>query len=178
MIARSLRWKPSGAYSFLAALISGGLALGVVGTFLFRNPATGVWAVYAAPLYFVAFFLVAEMLVLAVILVRMPLRSANSGARILAVASLAALGGLGFGFVFWWCIEFETPPVWASAIAASGSGGLFGWYARRYELTPQLDRKESASQAAGTATRDEKTSADVLSSRAVRRGDPSNVSSD
>lgn len=137
MILRSLRWKPLGAYSYFGALFAAGLTLGVVGVFLFRNPATAMWAVFASPLYWAAFYIVAGIVVVAIVLLRRMELRLRGGWRVLALALPATLGGIAIGYVFWWCIEFEAPPLWAAAIAAFGSAAAFGWYGRRYELTPR-----------------------------------------
>lgn len=134
MIGRSSRWKPLGAYSYLAVLLASGLTLGVVGVFFVRNPATAVWALVAVPLYLLAFFLVAETVVLAFLALRSTLMRGNSFGRVLALAGLGGVGGIAIATVFWWCIEFEAPPIWAWAVFVLGSAAVFGWYAWRYEL--------------------------------------------
>lgn len=134
MIVRSLRWKPIGAYSYFGTLFAGGLTLGVVGVVISRNPAMALWALYAAPFYCAAFFIVAEIIVVAIVLLRRMVLRLRGGWPVFALAIPATLGGIAIGYVFWWCIEFEAPPLWAAAIAAFGSAAAFGWYARRYEL--------------------------------------------
>lgn len=62
-MARSMRWRPLAAYTFFGTLLAGAMTLLVVGVFMVRNPATGVWAVFVAPLYFLAFAVVAEAIV-------------------------------------------------------------------------------------------------------------------
>ena len=101
MIVRSLRWKPLGAYSYFGALFAGGLTLGVVGVFISRNPAMAIWALFAAPLYCAAFFVVAELVGVAIVLLRRIVLRLSGGWRVLALAMPAALGGIAIGYVFW-----------------------------------------------------------------------------
>jgi len=133
MIRRSLRWKPLGAYSFFAAVLSGWGAVGVVGVFFVRNPATAVWGLVAAPLYFLAFFTITVVVAFVFVAVRMPLDRVTEGWRYVVLALLAAFAGVAIANVFWWCIEFEAPPASVVVAGVVATAVAFGWYARRYE---------------------------------------------
>lgn len=138
MIGRSLRWRPLGAYSYFAVLLATGLTLGVVGVFFARNPATAVWALFAVPVYLLAFLLVTETIVLTFLAVRWTVIRGDRLARLLVLASIAGIGGIAIATIFWWCIEFEAPPVWAWAVSVLGSAAVFSWYGGRYELVARV----------------------------------------
>ena len=141
MIRRSLRWKPLGAYSFFAAVFSGWVALGVVGVFFVRNPATAGWALVAAPLYFLAFFMITVTAAVVFVAVRMPLLQVTEWWRQMVLALLAVAAGIAVAFVFWWCIEFEPPPAWAVGAGAVFTAVGFEWYARFYESASQVTQR-------------------------------------
>ena len=138
MIRRSLRWKPLGAYSFFAAVFSGWVAVGVVGVFFVRNPATAVWALVATPLYFLAFFIISGTAAVGFVAIRMPLLRVTERSRQLVLAPLAVAAGIAVAFVFWWCIEFEPPPAWAVGAGAVFTAVGFAWYARCYKSASQV----------------------------------------
>lgn len=133
MIRRSLSWKPVIAYGFVAAVFASGATAAVVGVFLVRNPATAVWALAAAPLYFLVFFLTTAIPVAIVVAILAPPAKMPKVWRQITVVLVSGLAGVGVAFEFWWCIDFESPPLWALAVGFLSTGVTFLWYFRRYE---------------------------------------------
>jgi hypothetical protein len=43
-------------------------------------------------------------------------------------------------YIFWWCIEFETPPAGVTVVGVTGSAAAFGWYSARYEFSIARER--------------------------------------
>jgi len=132
-MGRSLSRSPFIGYTFSGFAFACVLTLGVVGVYLARNGATGMYAVYFAPLYLIAFSMLTEAVVIVWLLARPRLVGHGVNARVTVLATIAALGGVPIAFVFWWCITFQMPPIWAVALAVLASAGAFGWYAARYE---------------------------------------------
>lgn len=134
MIRRSLTWVPFLGYTWFALLFGILMTVAVVGVYLCRNPSTGMWAVFFSPLYLGAFFVVAELVVVALVLIRPAVaRLSEYGPTILAVG-LAAISGALVGYVFWWCLEFEAPPVGVTVVGVVGTAAAFGWYSAQYEF--------------------------------------------
>ncbi|MDR5701871.1 hypothetical protein [Agromyces aerolatus] len=141
MIRRSLSWTPFSAYTGFAFAFACAVALGVVAVYLARDGVMGIYALYLAPLYLIAFSVVAEAVVIVWVLMRPRLQHLEWRLRAALVAALAALGGAPIGYACWWVFEFRAPPVWFGALAALVSATAFWWYAARYEFEHSHERE-------------------------------------
>ncbi|WP_308797698.1 hypothetical protein [Agromyces silvae] len=124
---------PFGAYTFFAFAFAGVLMVGVVGVYLVRDGVMGIYAVYLAPLYLIAFFLAAEAVVIVWLILRPRFQHLERRPRAAIVAAIAALGGVPIAYASWWVFEFQAPPIWFGVLGILVSSGAFGWYAARYE---------------------------------------------
>ncbi|MDF2989499.1 MAG: hypothetical protein K0S37_13 [Microbacterium sp.] len=134
MMRRSLSWFPFGAYTYFAFVVAAALTVVDVGVYLVRNGATGIYAVYFAPLYLGAFFAITEAAAIVWVVMRPRLGHLGRQLRAALVAAIAALAGVPIGYVFWWILEFEAPPVWFWVLAILASSAAYWWYTVRYEL--------------------------------------------